>query len=532
MTAQQRGYPSESSSAARYAGWILLLCALAGGCALLPASLRLVKAHADVTYPESAIAHNAQLTAQTGRIYPSISQPPYTPAVYGPAYYLGLESSAVAGQSIDDVLVAGRILSFGAFCLLIIGVWLLARRLGASHLSATLAASLVFADPEFFRTDVSARPDLIALALATWAILAALIDPDDWRPMAAAGMLASLAVLMKPSLVAASLALVIWLLRSRRWKSLAALAAGAAFAAFVCAGRLIMHGDPILGQTGLLTSGIDDPIGALGIMARETFHYWPHVLIAAGAAWFVRRSLRADSSPRSLAALYCIASWIIAALTLMNPGGNVNYLLEPWTISSVLFALVISELPPMEVKSRWAVIALCAVAGVGGVVHDNRVSGDRNVTDDSALASIAAHRNVLSDDPYISAHDARPELLDPFLISQLQAAGRWSDGQLREQLQQQQFDLVALTTYNEKLRAYRNHPFVSRALLSEILASYSPFCETPGQGPKRFERMVVLLPKRGIDERLADELERIGCAPSPDPEALHAAAQVAANGRP
>ena len=515
-------------SSARSAALILLVCAMVGGCALLPASLRLVKAHADVTYPESAIAHNAQLTAQTGRIYPPISQPPYTPAVYGPAYYLGLRPFALAARSVDEVLVAGRVLSFVSFLFVIVGAWFITRRLGAPPLFATVAAALVFGDPEFVRTNVSARPDLLALALATWAIAAALVDPDDWRPMAAAGVLACLAVMMKPSFVAAALALVVWLVMSRRWKSLFALATGAAFAAFACVFRLALNGDPILGQTSLLTSEIDDPIGAARIIARETFHYWPHVVVAAGAIWFCRRWLRSGSSPRTLGGLYCIASWLIAAFTLMNPGGNVNYLLEPWTISSVLFAVAISELPPLEVSRRWAVLALCTVIGVGGAVHAIRVGSDRSLTDDSALASVAAHRKVLSDDPYIGAHDERPELLDPFLMSQLQSAGRWDDRRIHDQLQQQQFDLVALTTYNDKLREYRKHPFVSPPLLSEILASYSPFCETPGQGPKHFERVLVLLPKRGVDAQLAGELQRSGCTPPSDAMRLRVAAQIAA----
>jgi hypothetical protein len=520
----------EQRSPARSVGLFMLACAVVSGCALLPPAWRQIKARADVTYPESAVAYNAQLAARTGHIYPPISQPPYTPALYGPAFYLALSTIARRTGDLDALLIAGRALSFACFWLTIGGTFFLTKRLGAPAWFAALAAALVFADPEFFRTNVSTRPDLIALALSIWAIGLVVANIERPRNLLAAGVLVGLAVLVKASYVAAPIAIAIWLVRSRKWNALAALGAGAVAPVIVCVAWLAAHGDPVLGQTGLLKSGIHDPVGAFALIARETFHYWPHVIILIGAVVVAGRWLRQNDSPRALAVTYCVLSWAVAALTLMNPGGNVNYLLEPWTISSALFAIALSDLPRIENPWRCVVPALCAVAAIGGTVRDIRVGSDRSVTDDSALAAAAAHRHVLTDLPYVSAHSDAPELLDPFLMTQLEGAGEWDTTPVTNEIQQQRYDFVALTAYHEKLREYRRNAFVSPRLVAAILASYAPFCETAGQGPKGFERLLVLLPKRSIDAQLAGELERGGCSHSLDPGLLRNVTQIAARG--
>lgn len=512
----------------------MIACSLVAGCLLLPAAWRQIHAHADVTYPEAAVVYNAQLAAHTGRIYAPISLPPYTPALYGPAYYAGLGAiGRAAALDLDRLLVAARELSFLCFWLVIAAAWLLARRLDAPPLFAVLAAVLVFADPEFLPSNVSARPDLVALALVLWAMALAATGTERPRRFALVGLLTSCALVVKSSYVAAPLAIVAWLLLARRWKTLAIFLAGAIVPAIACAAWLLTHGDPLLGDVGMLQSGLTDPVGALALIGREIFHDWPHVVILIGAVAAARRFWRAKhSEPRSLLLIYAFAAWLVAALTLINSGGNVNYLLEPWVVCSVLFAIVLAEMSPLEPTRGWAMVAVCSVAAVAGIVHDLRIERAARVADYSAMATLAGGRHVLSDAPFVSAHAEQPELLDPFLNSQLERAGRWDVRPIADELQQGRFDFVALTAYHERLREYRRNPFLSPRLLAEIVANYEPFCETAGQGPQNAERLLVWLPKRDTDPEIAARLKSAGCEPEPNPSLVREIAALAATAAP
>jgi hypothetical protein len=521
-------------SSSRTLGLFMAACALVAGCALLWASGREIAAHADVTYPEAAVAYNAHLAAQTGRVYPPISQPPYTPAVYGPAYYLGLAGIARAGSlDLDQVLLAGRALSLLAFGLVIAAAWFLARSLGAPALFATLAASLVFAEPTFFRMNNSARPDVVALALVAWAMVLAVRNTDYWRRFALVGLLMSCSVMVKAPYVAGLLAVIAWLILSRRWKAVAAFFGGAFIPAAFFATWLRAHGDPLLGGAGLLEAGFTDPVGAILLIGREVFHYWPHVVILIAVVALARNELRLNARrPGFLVALYCGLSWIVAALTLVNSGGNVNYLLEPWFVSSVLFAVALAAMPRLEGARRWAVPAVCAITAIAGTVHGIRIARAAAIADYSGLASISNHRLVLSDVSYLSARGEGPELLDPFLSGQLERAGRWDDQPILDELQQEHFDFVALTSYHGRLREYRRNPFVSPRLLAEIAGNYAPFCETAGQGPQRSERLLVWLPKHTFDATLAAELNNSVCERDPNPGLLREIASKAAQAAP
>jgi hypothetical protein len=356
---------------------------------------------------------------------------------------------------------------------------------------------------------------------------------SDWRAFALAGVLMSCAVLVKAPYVAGALAVIAWLALSRRSRAIAAFFGGACIPALFVAAWLRVHGDPLLGGAGLLRSGLTDPRGAVLLIGRETFHYWPHVIILVAAAAIARRELRLDARrPGFVMALYCVLSWIVAIVTLVNSGGNVNYLIEPWFISSVLFAVGLAHMPRLDGARRWAVPTVCAIAAVAGTVHAIRIARAAASADYSALASISSHRHVLSDVSYLSARGEQPELLDPFLSSQLERAGRWDDRPILDELQQERFDFVALTAYHERLREYRKNPFVSPRLLAEISANYAPFCETVGQGPQRSERLLVWLPKRAFDAALAAQLQNSGCERDPDPALLREIASLATQAAP
>src|SRR5689334_9415276 len=117
-----------SSTKTTYSGKLLLAVLLgplllAGACQLAKGTTGLF-AKGDNTFPESAVVQTAIWAKQTGRIYPGLDASPYTPAPYGPLFYVGLTVLAKAGNfNFDGLLVAGRVLSFAVYLLFVIATY-------------------------------------------------------------------------------------------------------------------------------------------------------------------------------------------------------------------------------------------------------------------------------------------------------------------------------------------------------------------------------------------------------------------------
>src|ERR1041384_4601986 len=105
-----------------------LLLVVVLGPLLLAGIFQLVKAggyltqHGDSTFPESAVVQTGIWAHETGRIYPGLNEAPYTPAPYGPLFYVALAGLAkVVGGSFDRLVIAGRVLTFAGFLLVAVG---------------------------------------------------------------------------------------------------------------------------------------------------------------------------------------------------------------------------------------------------------------------------------------------------------------------------------------------------------------------------------------------------------------------------
>lgn len=504
-------YPDHAhQTVVKIAAVILLAGAAVAAVGTLYRTLHLVGAHADVTHPESAVVYNALLTARTGRVYPPISRPPYTPAVYGPPYYLLLSGIAKLGNlDFDHLLLAGRGVSLGAFALVVALAYGLARTAGANRLAALLTATFVLAEPDFIGWNVSARPDLLALALTLAAVLALLRASRRVWLVAAAGLGMSLAVLSKVSFSAAPVAVIVWLTAERRWRELGAWLAGAVVPLALTMASLVRHGDPLLGHLPLLNLPMKDTIGALKLLLRDLGHYWPHMLTLTVAVGVAVRWLSVNQGWRFALALYWVLAWVLAALGLPHVGGNVNYLLEPWVLSAVLMGAAVGELRIKSIPQRWAALAVCLVVAISGGLRGVKVARQTSLPDYAAIAAVVEHRRVLTDVSYLAAHSREPVLLDTYFSNLLEISGRWEAVPILSDLREQRFDVVILALYNGRPRSYRNYAFLSPNLLRAIHENYTPYFEMPPEASHAYERVLVLLPNgRPRDEQLAADLRQ------------------------
>ena len=171
----------------RVAKWpvVVLLLALVfgyGGVRLLTANARLLTLRQDVTYPESTDIQLALWTAQTGRILPHFHSPPFTPAIYGPGFYLLLAAAARQFHAgFFPLLVAARAAAYGGFIGLLALIFIYLRRGRAlGWLPAVAAVAALAATADFSLWIASARPDLPALLLTIAGLLLAAWPPPAW----------------------------------------------------------------------------------------------------------------------------------------------------------------------------------------------------------------------------------------------------------------------------------------------------------------------------------------------------------------
>src|SRR5262245_18930139 len=106
--------------------------------------------HGDNTYPESAVVQTALWARDSGRIYPELYLSPYTPAPYGPLFYVGLTAAAkITGAGFDSLLILGRAIVFACFLLLAILTFFWVRRQPLPLPVALVASALIFAQIDF-----------------------------------------------------------------------------------------------------------------------------------------------------------------------------------------------------------------------------------------------------------------------------------------------------------------------------------------------------------------------------------------------
>lgn len=122
---------------------------------------------ADTSHPESAIVQTAQLAARSGRLYPSLDAPPYTPAPYGPLFYLVLAGAGrVCKGDASEIRLLLRSVVFGCYLLVGLVGYLLARNAGASQSASVLGAAAIWAAPQVLFWNVTVRPDFPGLLLS------------------------------------------------------------------------------------------------------------------------------------------------------------------------------------------------------------------------------------------------------------------------------------------------------------------------------------------------------------------------------
>ncbi len=506
--------PPQLISTPKFFAFILLApLLLAGVCQLVKAGQSLFF-HGDNTFPEGAVVQTAVWSRESGRVYPSLQSSPYTPAPYGPLFYMSLSAVARSTSAgFDGLLIFGRVVVLISFLLLPIVSYRWARKRGLTSAVALSAAAFVLAQIDFLDWNVTVRPDLLALLFSVAAFYLLTTEDASWRRMIVAGLLCGMAASFKQSFIALPFVTVVWLLWTRRLRNVLQFAAGGATLGVAVVGWLAFHHEPFVEEVLLARYSPLSFVAAVQLLKADMLHCpWQIVLLALGllgALWFPK-----ERSLRGFLFLYLAFAWLAGFYTAMAPGANVNAFLEAWMLSAMLAPFAIHQLAeswnavPIPAKAALLLLWLACTAvsleawRVSMTVRPTAAYGE--------LAEMVRGHRVLSDFPYVSAHGTKPELLDPSVNHYLELARRWSPQPVLEEVKRQDFDFVIVGLSGGQPRQWRGLTLFSGSILREIASDYRLACAS--------DRFAVYLPRsRALDSAGAAaerRLQDLGCKAS------------------
>src|SRR5262249_50056045 len=458
----------------------------------------------DTTFPESAVVQTALWAKDSGHLYPALDESPYTPAPYGPLFYLSLTGFAKLGAgNLDRLLVLARLLALSAFLLVVFAAYRWGRRQMLAPAAALAGAAFILSQIDFEAWNATARPDLIALLASFIAFFVLTTAPITMRRAVLAGCLCGIAGLLKQSYIALPIAAFLWLFFARQRR--AALVFFGATAAVGAAGLLPLafRHEPFAREM-LLARYSPMSVGEAVRLLKADFLNYPGQIALLGLGALGLWRMNPEKVPaRPMIITYFVLAWLTNFYTAMAPGASMNAFLEAWVVTSVCAGFAV-----LDLMENWEKTAATA-RGVIVLLWLTVMAVDLNLwritvsvrppSEYGKLAQAVTGRRVLSDIPYVSAHGARPELLDPSVNHYLEMAGHWSAQPVLRDLKAGNFDYVMVGLNGRHPRQWRGLTLFSTSILAQIDSAYRPICAS--------DRLAVFVPRsRAVDG--TEELKR------------------------
>lgn len=298
----------------------------------------------DLDQCEGIVLEPALQLASGRPIYgqPLVMRPPYFYAAYGPLYYLVLGSLL---KLTGLAFWPGRLLSLLATAAT---AWLLYRavnRRQKTMAGGLLAATLLIMSPAAWSFGFIQRVDALGVFCTTLCVILVWSAAERQRHFLFAGAAAGLAFLVKPTLIAAGLAVIICLITARAFKELRAFLIGGTviLAAGVAALLATDNAGYVFNQ--LVNAQTPFSFRLVVSIVRELIQ--SHVVIAAlavGGARLFQTDLRNRQVANLLPITYLIIAGGLALMGCGKMGAAVNYFYEFFVALALCAGLVISKL--------------------------------------------------------------------------------------------------------------------------------------------------------------------------------------------
>ncbi|SLM48114.1 membrane protein of unknown function [Nitrospira japonica] len=461
-------------------------------------------------YGDSYILYDVLQFQKTGRIYRNLAEPPFLPAQYSPLVY-ALYSLPGRVASWDNPFVGPRLLAIATFIACICVMTSIVRVLFRSRLVWVWGLLLPFSIGPIPVWILMLRGDFAGLALSLLAVRLLLSDLRWAVPLSA--VCAGLAVQVKFTFVAAALAGAGWLLVQGRWREVVRFVG---FFAVSSLGLYLLYSlrEPgMMSQMLALSPGIRNVAGNVAIMKKVAGELVILLSLVglASVEWHA-------SARETLLALYLATTFVVAAVTAVHAGADINYYWETF-FAAVPFA-VLGVLRLLELVERHAALgpALAVFLFIHSLVPVAMSAEERIPTlkhgwvdagndEMRKLSHALAGSRVFSSFPRLALLTPNPPLMEPFLLSYLHRLGKVDLRIFTDPLLRREYDVVI--TY-ASAGSWRNVKQLDPELRSAIESSYKPYCT--------FHRGLFHFPD-GEDPStsiLKERLTEIGCSPASD----------------
>lgn len=458
-------------------------------------------------YGDSYILYDVLQFQKTGIVYRDLSQPPYLPAQYSPLVYLLYSLPGWVVNSANP-FIGPRMITIAAFLICLGIVTSIVRVLIPIRHVWIWSVLLVGATASMSRWLLQLRGDFPGIALSLLAIRL-LLSGSPWR-VPIAGVCAGLAIHFKITFVAASVAGTFWLLLRREWRNALSFAGLAAVSSLGLYLLYAIREPRMFSHMLALAPGVVDAKGSFHLMRDAVGELLvPLALLSLSMiTWRMWRRC-------SLIVIFAVTSFVIARLTSLQAGGNVNYYFE--LFFGIIPLAVLGALRLISMSRRNVAIGFIASALLGiyfltpavarvyfrlTVPPPNFIA---NETLSNVEGALSDHR-ILSTVPRLAIIDPNPTLTEPYLLSYLHRLGKADLQPLTERIDRNEYDVVITRTTRQ---SWRGIPHIEPELQKAIAASYQPWCAIGG--------VLFHFPRttRVSTEALARRLATIGCQSPP-----------------
>jgi hypothetical protein len=424
----------------------------------------------------------SQRFARGGPIYVRIDRPPYTPALYGPLFYISLGTIDLAAKPPDlrEFAFEGRTFIFACYLLIALVAWRLARLTCGMDWPALAAPLFILADRAYYPYAATLRPDIPALLFSLLGFFVICRDADDpWPRVAGAGILMGLGFLFKQPFLAAPAAVFFWLIWKRHHRSAAVLTAAALLPVIAVIGWLELGGEPVLYSLLMTRHTIYDIRGEL-VLIGDLLLGSPTAILAVALGLAGLASLwKRDRERALLLLLYLCFAAAVGLLTMAQVGAARYYLGEVLSLCAILapagLELWVEQLaasrPDMRLGSAILLLGIpcLSLATWWPAPHP---------PDYQALVSKLAGHRILSTVPLVAAQGKNPEMIDPWVNTLLERTGEWSPKPVLRQIRAEEFDYVVVSvrrsTHGPPVipSSYRGVPRLSPPIMQQVRGSY------------------------------------------------------------
>ncbi len=421
-------------------------------------------------------------TAETGELYVPMSVAPYTPQPYAPVYYaIGAGVAKLADFDLDRVIYDLRLLTFIAYLLCGLLVFLICRAAELPPHYSFLSALMMVGQPDFLVWNVAPRPDLLfLLAMLMSLYFAVKYYEHAWLGFGFAGIAAGVAVLIKQPGFAVAIAIFAALIFQKQFKKAAIFVAGCTVPVVLTLAILYWRHDPFL-QQALFAVKSSWSIRNAAQFARTNLLTWYWIVpTAIGLLGFVP-ALKSGAKGQLIAS-FALFNFMVGLSGLPQLGGYVNYLLPAMAGCAMLLPYAIQvfeERTDFNVASSVIATLALSLAMLTGYLHVNGVSHVMNAPSQEPLTFLRPYR-VLSDLTTMNLHGREPNLLDPFGARVMELNGYWDPSPVVEGLRHGDYDLIILTRvdFHHVVPNFRGISYFSPMEVKLINANYEVLCST------------------------------------------------------